>query len=244
MLELASRRLLTLRVLTPSPLFVAAMFSTACPLNPSEAPPGWILQTHSRACGYSYSGNDQRCLQDAALDAWRQAAVPKLVQALSKPDRTNLRDHTIDSVMSHYKHYSFLWQGQPHHPARLRLEEHLEPRVSSLARIEHSPFVGSSVLDTVTLEESEPMCTHAADHEQLLCELMQKPDTFYNFTGLEPWPSPLAKLIASTSGYPLNCEWFVQTLIDSSKTDWSKVMGYIAPSTCQELSRHGFSLFQ
>ena len=171
--------------------------------------------------------------EEAALDAWRQAAVPKLVQTLSRPDRTNLRDHTVDSVMSSYRHYSF-WG-----PVPLSLEQHLECHPSSSEQFEHSPFVGSSVPDAVTLEQSEPniMCAHTADHAQLLLSrLMQEPDTFYNFT--TPGPSPLATLISLTSGYPLNCAWFVQTLIDSSETDWSKVMGYIAPSTLQQLSRH------
>ena len=149
--------------------------------------------------------------EDAALDAWRRAAVPKLVQTLSRPDRANLRDHTVDSVMSNYRHYSFWRQLQQNHPIPLSLQQHLECHPSSSERVE--------------------------PHEQLLLSrLMKEPDTFYNFTA--PGPSPLATLISSTSGYPLNCAWFVQTLIDSSETDWSKVLGYIAPSTLQQLSRH------
>jgi hypothetical protein len=175
-------------------------------------------------------------LEDAALDAWRRAAVPKLVQTLSRPDRTNLREHTVESVMNHYMHYSFWGQQELSHPITLSLAQHLECHPSSSERIEHSPFVGSSVLDAVTLEQSKLI---TSDHEELvLNRLMQEPDTFYSFTAHEPGPSPLATLISSTSGYPLNCAWFVQTLIDSSDTDWSKVMDYIAPYTLQQLSRH------
>ena len=146
--------------------------------------------------------------RQAALDAWRRAAVPKLVQTLSRPDRANLRDHTVDSVMSNYRHYSFWTQLQPNQPIPLSLQHLLEGHPSSSERVE--------------------------PHEQLLLSrLMQEPDTFYNFTA--PGPSSLAKLISSTSGYPLNCAWFVQTLIDSSETDWSKVLGYVAPSTLQQL---------
>jgi hypothetical protein len=146
--------------------------------------------------------------------------------------------------MNHYKHYSFLGQRQQCNPPILHLARHLKPDASILGQNGHSPFVGLSVLDTVTLEQSVPTCNHASYHEQLLCKLIHEPNAFYNSTVLEPWPSPLAKLIAQTSGYPLNCERFVQTLIDSKKTNWSKVMGYIAPSTLRELSRHGFAFFQ
>jgi hypothetical protein len=85
--------------------------------------------------------------EETALDAWRQAAVPKLIQALSRPDRTNLRDHTVDSVMHNYMHYSFWGQQQQSHPMLLSYHQGLESR-----RFRHRQSDGSpSKLQNISL---------------------------------------------------------------------------------------------